>query len=268
MTIPRLELIDIHKSFGIKQVLRGISLSVHAGESLAIIGGSGTGKSVTLKCILGVLQPDKGQVIVDGTDITRLDLSKRSTLMKRIGMLFQGAALFDSLPVWENIAFALLSEQRLSRRIAKEQAVAALPAVGLKPEIADAMPADLSGGMQKRVGLARAIITKPDIMFFDEPTTGLDPIAGDLINKLIVKQVRELGASAVTITHDMHSAKQIADKIVMLHQGQVVWAGSTAELETTDNPYIRQFVAGDTQGPIPITPGDDRIVDRRTHPRN
>lgn len=252
--IPRLELIDIHKSFGSKHVLRGISMSAMPGQSIAIIGGSGTGKSVTLKCILGLLAPDSGTVRIEGEDVTHAKPAVRDRLMRRMGMLFQGAALFDSLPVWENIAFALISELGMPRKKARARAMDLLPRVGLKPEVGDKLPADLSGGMQKRVGLARAIITKPDLVFFDEPTTGLDPIAGDRINTLIREQVTQLGATAVTITHDMTSARHIADHIVMLHGGHVVWSGAVTDLDTTDNAYVQQFVSGSTSGPIPIIP--------------
>ncbi len=231
----QIELKNIHKAFGKKVILNGLDLTVHRGESVVIIGGSGTGKSVTLKCILGLLKPDKGEIKFNG---------------QQIGMLFQGAALFDSLSVWENVAFAVLQQKGMTREHAKKIAIEKLAEVGLKPEVADVYPADLSGGMKKRVGLARAIATKPDTLFFDEPTTGLDPIMSDVINDLIVNSVKKLGATALTITHDMTSAKKIADRIAMLYEGKIIWVGTVKELEKTDNPYVRQFVAGSSKGPI------------------
>lgn len=226
---------DVHKSFGSHHVLNGVDLEVHKGESVVIIGGSGTGKSVTLKCLLGLLKPDKGTI-------------KMNT--KNIGMLFQGAALFDSLTVWENVSFALLQNRLMKRDAAKKLAIEKLAQVGLGKDVADVYPADLSGGMKKRVGLARAIATNPDIIFFDEPTTGLDPIMSDVINNLIVGTVKKLGATALTITHDMASARKIADRIAMLYQGKIIWVGTVAELNKTDNEYVRQFVAGSAKGPI------------------
>ena len=231
----QIELKNVHKAFGKKVVLNGVDLTIQKGESVVIIGGSGTGKSVTLKCILGLLKPDKGEIKFNG---------------QQIGMLFQGAALFDSLSVWENVAFAVLQQKGMTREKAKKIAIEKLAEVGLKPDVADVYPADLSGGMKKRVGLARAIATKPDTLFFDEPTTGLDPIMSDVINDLIVRSVKKLGATALTITHDMVSARKIADKIAMLYDGKIIWMGTVAELEKTDNPYVRQFVAGSSKGPI------------------
>lgn len=231
----QIELKDVHKAFGNKRILEGVDLTIHQGESVVIIGGSGSGKSVTLKCILNLIKPDKGSIQFHG---------------KQIGMLFQSAALFDSLTVWENVAFALLQQKGMTREQAKKIAIQKLAEVGLKPEIADVYPADLSGGMKKRVGLARAIAINPDTLFFDEPTTGLDPIMSDVINDLIVRSVKKLGATALTITHDMQSAKKIADKIAMLYGGRIIWVGTVKELETTSNPYVRQFVAGSAQGPI------------------
>ena len=231
----QIEMKKVSKAFGKKQVLKDLDLSVARGESVVIIGGSGTGKSVTLKCILGLLKPDKGTIKFNG---------------KNIGMLFQGAALFDSLTVWENVSFAVLQQKGMSRERAKKIAIEKLAEVGLKPDVADVYPADLSGGMKKRVGLARAIAIQPDTLFFDEPTTGLDPIMSDVINDLIVRCVKKLGATALTITHDMTSARKIADKIAMLYDGKIIWMGTVKELDKTDNPYVRQFVAGSSQGPI------------------
>jgi len=231
----KISLSHVSKAFGKKQVLRDVNLDVHEGESVVIIGGSGTGKSVTLKCLLGLITPDKGTI-------------KMST--DNIGMLFQGAALFDSLTVWENVAFIMLQQKRPDRVKAKKLAIQKLAQVGLPAEVADAYPADLSGGMKKRVGLARAIATNPEIIFFDEPTTGLDPIMSDVINDLIVDCVKKLGATALTITHDMNSARKIADRIAMLYNGEIIWVGTVAELDKTTNPYVRQFVAGSAKGPI------------------
>lgn len=247
---PKISLRGVVKRFGPKTVLDGIDLDVAAGESLVIIGGSGTGKSVLIKCILGLLKADAGEILIDGRDVNRLKASEREDVMRRIGMLFQGAALFDSLPVWENVAFGLLATKAVKRREARERAIAVLRQVGLGADVADLSPAELSGGMQKRVGLARAIAAEPEIIFFDEPTTGLDPIMADVINDLIVDRVRDLGATAITITHDMASLRKIADKVAMLHKGKLVWTGSKAELDQTDNPYVQQFINGRAEGPI------------------
>jgi len=247
---PKIQMTGVCKTFGNHTVLNGLDLSVRAGESLVIIGGSGTGKSVTLKCILGLLKPDAGSIQIDGQDILTMPRAEREKTLAQFGMLFQNAALFDSLSVWENVAFALLQNQDMNPAQAKKIAVRKLAQVGLSPEVADVYPADLSGGMRKRVGLARAIATNPDVIFFDEPTTGLDPIMSDVINDLIVDTVKGLGATALTITHDMASARKIADRIAMLYQGKIIWTGTVKELDKTNNPYVRQFVAGSAQGPI------------------
>ncbi|MDP2700038.1 ABC transporter ATP-binding protein [Thalassospira sp.] len=249
---PKISLRDVHKSFGPKKVLQGIDLDVAPGESVAIIGGSGTGKSVTLKCILGLLDADQGSILVNGEQMVGASRSLRETVLSKTGMLFQSAALFDSMNVWENIAFGLIEGKNISRRAARDIAMERLADVGLGPEIAMLSPATLSGGMQKRVGLARAIATKPEILFFDEPTTGLDPIMGDIINDLIVKCTRDLGASAITITHDMASARKIADRIAMIYQGRIIWNGAVSEIDSADNPFLRQFVAGDIEGPLDL----------------
>ena len=249
-TVPKIRLSGVHKRFGDKHVLRGLDLALAAGESVVVIGGSGTGKSVMLKCILGLLRPDAGRIEIDGVDAINMTGRERGALMKHIGMLFQGAALFDSLPVWANVAFGLTQARRIGRRAAKDIALTKLAAVGLGPDVGDLMPAELSGGMQKRVALARAIAAEPDIIFFDEPTTGLDPIMGDVINELIVKCTRELGASALSITHDMASARKIADRIAMLHDGRIVWAGPVPEIDRSDNAYVDQFIHGRADGPI------------------
>jgi len=246
----KMELKDVYKAFGKKKVLDGVDLQVRQGESLVIIGGSGTGKSVTLKCILGLLTPDSGEVLIDGKNTLKVHKKEREALIGQIGMLFQGAALFDSLSVWENVAFSLLQQKGMTKEKAYKIAVQKLAQVGLGTDVAHVYPADLSGGMKKRVGLARAIATDPAIIFFDEPTTGLDPIMSDVINDLIKDTVQKMGATALTITHDMNSARKIADRIAMLYQGKIIWVGTTKELEKTTNPYVRQFVAGSAQGPI------------------
>jgi phospholipid/cholesterol/gamma-HCH transport system ATP-binding protein len=248
---PRIALHGLVKSFGPKRVLRGVDLSVERGESLVIIGGSGTGKSVALKCILGIIRPDAGRILVDGVEVASARGRAREKLLARFGMLFQGAALFDSLPVWRNVAFRMLNgPDRKPAAEARAIALDKLGRVGLGPETADLFPAELSGGMQKRVGLARAIAGDPEIIFFDEPTTGLDPIMADVINALIREIVGELGATALTITHDMSSVRKIADRVAMLHDGVVKWCGPIASLETSGDPYVDQFIHGRAEGPI------------------
>jgi len=243
-----IELTNIHKRFGANKVLQGTSLVVPKGTSLVIIGGSGTGKSITLKCILGLVKPDSGKIKIDGRDISRGD---RDAFLARFGMLFQGAALFDSIPVWQNVAFRLL-RGTLKRPFeeAREIAVEKLRRVGLTPDVADKFPAELSGGMQKRVGLARAIAAEPEIIFFDEPTTGLDPIMAGVINELIREIVVEMGATAMTITHDMTSVRAIADTVAMLHDGVIKWTGPVAEMDNSGDPYLDQFIYGRADGPI------------------
>lgn len=252
---PKLALSGVTKGFDGKQVLRGLDLSVGTGESVVVIGGSGTGKSVMLKCVLGLLQPDAGSIQVDGRETTHLSGSDRTDLLRQFGMLFQGAALFDSLPVWENVTFALIQRGALTRKQARAAAAEKLAAVGLRPEVAELMPIELSGGMQKRVALARAIAAEPEVIFFDEPTTGLDPIMGDVINELIVRCVKKLGATALSITHDMASARKIADRIAMIHDGQIIWSGPADAVNDSGNPYVDQFVNGRAEGPIrmPVT---------------
>ena len=220
------------------------------GESVVIIGGSGVGKSVLLKCILGLIDPDHGTIEIDGEDVTHFRGGRRDRVNEHIGMLFQGAALFDSLPVWENVAFALLQTRRTDRPAAKELAIEKLAQVGLNPDVAELWPSELSGGMKKRVALARAIATNPDIIFFDEPTTGLDPIMSDVINDLIAACVRELGATALTITHDMASARKIADRIAMLYQGEIIWHGPVASIDRSEDARVDQFINGRAMGPI------------------
>ncbi|HWU13542.1 MAG TPA: ATP-binding cassette domain-containing protein [Caulobacter sp.] len=250
--IPKLEWKGVRKRFD-GPVLDGLDLSVAAGRSLVIIGGSGQGKSVTIKVAMGLVRPDAGQVLVDGEDLIGVSGASRRKLFERIGVLFQGAALFDSLSVWENVAFRLINADGVPRKEAKARAIEALGRVHLGAQVADSYPSELSGGMQKRVGLARAVVASPEIIFFDEPTTGLDPITSAAINELIVDQVKGLGCTAVSITHDLASARTIGDEIAMLHAGKIVWRGAPAELDRTDNPYVRQFVDGRADGPMAST---------------
>jgi phospholipid/cholesterol/gamma-HCH transport system ATP-binding protein len=237
-------------------VLDGLDLDVGQGESVVVIGGSGTGKSVLLKCILGLLYPDAGSIKVDGEEVIGLQGDDLDRVRRKFGMLFQNAALFDSMTVWENVAFGLVQGQGTERTEARRIALEKLTAVGLGPQVGELWPAELSGGMRKRVGLARAIATEPEIIFFDEPTTGLDPIMSDVINDLIVKCVRELGATALSITHDMASARKIAHRIAMLYQGKIIWAGPTKKIDHSGNPYVEQFIHGHAEGPIemPVRP--------------
>lgn len=246
MTTPRIELAGVAKRFGSRQVLAGVDLAVIPGESLVIIGGSGTGKSVTLKIILGLIAPDAGSIRVDGQEVVGLKGAALDAHRARLGMLFQGGALFDSLSVWRNVSFALGGSAG-ARRAA---AIANLGLVGLGPEVADLKPSELSGGMQKRVALARAIAARPPIIFFDEPTAGLDPITAAVINDLIRKLTTDLKITAVTITHDMHSVRTVADRVAMLHGGVIIWQGPLASLDGCDNPYARQFITGSAHGPI------------------
>ncbi|MBC7799273.1 MAG: ATP-binding cassette domain-containing protein [Gemmatimonadaceae bacterium] len=238
------------KSFGEKVVLDGIDLDVDAGTSMVVIGGSGSGKSVLLKCILGLIEPDAGTVTIDGVDVLRLPRDRREQINAGIGMLFQAGALFDSLPVWENVAFGLLARHKATRAEARVRAGEILAQVGLDPSVGDLSPAELSGGMQKRVGLARAIAGRPDILFFDEPTTGLDPIMGAVIDGLIVDCVKRLGSTAIAITHDMASAARIGDRAAMLFRGRLVWQGAAADLLSSGNPMVDQFTHGRRDGPI------------------
>lgn len=250
MSGAHIELHDVRKSFGAKHVLNGVTLSVPKGHSLVVIGGSGTGKSVMLKCILGILQPDSGEIRIGGTDVVGVRGKARDDYLSRFGMLFQGAALFDSLPVWENVAFGLIQGRHMARAKARDIAIEKLGQVGLGPEVANLFPAELSGGMQKRVGLARAIAADPEIIFFDEPTTGLDPIMADVINNLIVDCVKRLGATTISITHDMASARKIADDIAMIYKGQIIWQGPAKTIDESGNAYVEQFIHGRADGPI------------------
>ncbi len=243
-----IELQNVHKSFGSNHVLRGVDVSVNKGKSLVIIGGSGTGKSVTIKCILGLVKPDQGTIFVDGQDVNS---AERDAFLARFGMLFQGGALFDSLTIWQNVAFRLL-RGRLKKPQDEARAIAIekLRRVGLKADVADKVPAELSGGMQKRVGRARAIAAEPEIIFFDEPTTGLDPIMSGVINDLIREIVVEMGATAITITHDMSSVRAIADQVAMLHEGKIRWSGSIKDMDQSGDPFLSQFINGRADGPI------------------
>lgn len=250
MSGPLLKLEGVEKSFGTKQVLRGVNLDVTRGQSLVVIGGSGSGKSVMLKNALGLMTPDKGSIFFDGEDVTKATGKAREKMRARIGMLFQSGALFDSLTVWENVAFRLINAEGTKRKDAKERAIETLKKVRLGSDVAGLYPAEISGGMQKRVSLARSIISEPDLIFFDEPTTGLDPITADAINDLIVEMVRGLGAAAVSITHDMASARKIADEIAMLFEGRIIWRGPAANVYDSGNPYVDQFVNGRAEGPI------------------
>lgn len=246
----KIKLRDVKKSFGPKTVLDGINLDVGVGESVVVIGGSGTGKSVLLKCILGLMEPDSGTIEIDGENVVGLSRAERERLMSKFGMLFQGGALFDSLPVWENVAFGLIQAQKMERGKARQIALEKLAQVGLGEDVSTLSPSELSGGMQKRVSLARAIASGPEIIFFDEPTTGLDPIMADVINDLIVKCTRELGATGVSITHDMASARKIADRVAMLYQGKIIWEGPVGRIDDSGNDYVDQFIHGRAEGPI------------------
>ncbi|MBN8892322.1 MAG: ABC transporter ATP-binding protein [Rhodospirillales bacterium 70-18] len=247
---PKIRLRGVTKSFGDKLVLDGIDLDVPANSSMVVIGGSGSGKSVLIKCILGLIEPDGGSIEIDGADILKLDRGAREAVRAQIGMLFQNGALFDSLPVWENVAFGLLARRSVPRAEAKARAVAVLAQVGLAETVGELWPAELSGGMQKRVALARAIAAQPDMLFFDEPTTGLDPIMGAVIDGLIVDCVKRLGSTAIAITHDMASAKRIGDRAAMIHKGRIVWTGAAADLMASGNPMVDQFTHGRREGPI------------------
>lgn len=247
---PKIELRNVSKRFGPKVVLNDLSLTVPRGKSLVVIGGSGTGKSVMLKCVLGILRPDKGEILVDGKNVLKMSSSEREENLRKFGMLFQGAALFDSLTVWENVAFGLIQGRKMKRQKAKDIAFEKLAKVGLGAEVGVLYPAELSGGMQKRVGLARAIATDPEIIFFDEPTTGLDPIMADVINDLIVASVKDLGATALSITHDMASARKIADEVAMIYKGQIIWQGPREKIDESGNEYVDQFIHGRADGPI------------------
>ncbi len=246
-----IEIKDLQKAFGNKKVLNSVNLSVSKGESMVVIGGSGSGKSVLIKHIIGLLRPDAGTVLIDNIDITRLGEKGLYEVRKKFGMLFQGAALFDSMKVWENVAFALLRQKKMKEREARDLAIEKLRMVGLTG-VEDLMPSDLSGGMKKRVGLARAIAHEPEILLYDEPTTGLDPIMADAINDLIVEMKQRLAVTSVAITHDMHSAYKIGDRIAMLYNGAIIASGSSEEIRNTQDPLVHQFITGSATGPIKV----------------
>jgi phospholipid/cholesterol/gamma-HCH transport system ATP-binding protein len=250
MASPKISLRGVTKSFGSNEVLRGIDLDVGVGESVVVIGGSGSGKSVLLKCILGLMRPDSGSIRIDDQETVGLNGRRREEVMRKFGMLFQGGALFDSLKVWQNVAFGPIQSDGMAPDKAKEIAIAKLGAVGLGPEIGELSPAELSGGMQKRVALARAIAREPEIIFFDEPTTGLDPIMADVINELIKKSVSDLGATAVSITHDMASARKIGHRIGMLYEGKLIWQGPVGDIDHSGSAHVDQFIHGRADGPI------------------
>ncbi len=247
---PKISLKGVEKRFGSNVVLDGLDLDVMPGESVVVIGGSGTGKSVMIKSVLGIVQPEAGSIKIDGEEVVGLRGRRRDEILRKFGMLFQSAALFDSLPVWENVAFGPLAAHSVNRREGRQLALETLARVGLGPDVADLNPAELSGGMQKRVGLARAIASNPEIIFFDEPTTGLDPIMGDVIDDLIVECVKEVGATTLSITHDMASARRIADRVAMLHEGRIIWTGPVADIDSSGNEYVDQFINGRAEGPI------------------
>lgn len=247
---PKIKMTDVHKAFGPKVVLDGVTLEVAKGESLVIIGGSGTGKSVTIKCIQGLIKPDSGSIQIDGREIVGMGERELEEVNAQTGMLFQGAALFDSLNIWENVAFGLIQGKKMKRADAKEIAIEKLRQVGLSPDVAPLYPDEVSGGMKKRIGLARAIATNPELIFFDEPTTGLDPIMSDVINDLIRRCVSDLGSTSVTITHDMSSVRKIADKVAMLYKGKIIWYGQVGDIDRSGDPYVEQFINGRAEGPI------------------
>jgi phospholipid/cholesterol/gamma-HCH transport system ATP-binding protein len=252
---PKIAIRGLSKSFGSKHVLRSVDLDIAEGESLVVIGGSGTGKSVLIKNIVGLMHPDAGSIRIDGEEVVGMNTADRERVVRKFGMLFQSGALFDSLRIWENVAFGLVQAQRMPRSEAREKAIETLAQVGLGPDVAELFPAELSGGMQKRVSLARSIATRPDIIFFDEPTTGLDPIMGSVIDNLITSCVRELGATALSITHDMASVRRIADNVAMIHEGRIIWHGPVGEIDNSGNAYVDQFINGRAEGPIRMQVG-------------
>jgi phospholipid/cholesterol/gamma-HCH transport system ATP-binding protein len=250
MSQPKIIVENLTKSFGDKQVLSGINFEVAKGQSLVILGGSGSGKSVCIKLIASLMRPSSGSIKVDGVEVSNIKNKDRDVLMEKFGFLFQGGALFDSLPVWENVAFRLVHSNKMNKKDAKEIAIEKLKSVGLSAKVADLYPSELSGGMQKRAALARAVAANPEIIFFDEPTTGLDPIMADVINDLIIANSKKLGATTISITHDMHSARRIADKIAMLYEGRIIWFGDVKDIDNSGNPYLDQFINGRSTGPI------------------
>ena len=253
MTDSKIEIKNLVKNFGDKEVLKNINLDIKKGESVVILGGSGSGKSVLIKTISTLMTPTSGSIKIDGQEITNQSQKDHDLLMEKIGFLFQGGALFDSLAIWENVAFRLLYQKKMSKEEAREIAISKLKSGGLSKKTADLYPSELSGGMQKRASLARAIAINPEIMFFDEPTTGLDPIMADVINDIIISTSKELGATSITITHDMASAKKIADKVAMLYHGEIIWFGDVKDMYSSNNPFLDQFINGKANGPIKFT---------------
>lgn len=247
---PKIKIENLYKSFDTKHVLRGVDLEIYEKESLVILGGSGSGKSVLIKSITGLLEPDSGNIFIDNINTTRIKGGKKDRMLDKFGYLFQGGALFDSLKIWQNVAFRLINAENIYKDDARAIAIEKLKVVGLDKSVADLYPAELSGGMQKRVSLARAICADPEVIFFDEPTTGLDPIMSDVINDLIIKSSKSVGATTITITHDIASARKIADRIALLYQGKIIWQGTVKEMNETDNAYISQFINGKAEGPI------------------
>ena len=250
MPVPKIKLLGVTKSFGSNHVLKGVDLEISAGESLVLIGGSASGKTLLLKLIIGLEKPDSGSILIDGIEVTNLDRKEQIALLKRMGMLFQQSALFDSMPIWENIAFQLLQDSNLSRSESKLIAIERLISVGLSAEVSELLPAEISGGMQKRVGFARAIANNPEIVLLDEPTAGLDPIMTNVIGELILKGVRELGATTLSITSDIKSARQVADQIAMIYDGKIIWCGPTKDIDNSNNAYVDQFIHNRAEGPI------------------
>jgi phospholipid/cholesterol/gamma-HCH transport system ATP-binding protein len=250
MPVPKIKLLGVTKSFGSNHVLKGVDLEIAGGESLVLIGGSASGKTLLLKLIIGLEKPDSGSILIDGIEVTNLDRKEQIALLKRMGMLFQQSALFDSMPIWENIAFQLLQDSNLSRSESKLIAIERLISVGLSAEVSELLPAEISGGMQKRVGFARAIANNPEIVLLDEPTAGLDPIMTNVIGELILKGVRELGATTLSITSDIKSARQVADQIAMIYDGKIIWCGPTKDIDNSNNAYVDQFIHNRAEGPI------------------
>ena len=250
MPVPKIKLLGVTKSFGSNHVLKGVDLEIAGGESLVLIGGSASGKTLLLKLIIGLEKPDSGSILIDGIEVTNLDRKEQIALLKRMGMLFQQSALFDSMPIWENIAFQLLQDSNLNRSESKLIAIERIISVGLSAEVSELLPAEISGGMQKRVGFARAIANNPEIVLLDEPTAGLDPIMTNVIGELILKGVRELGATTLSITSDIKSARQVADQIAMIYDGKIIWCGPTKDIDNSNNAYVDQFIHNRAEGPI------------------
>ncbi len=246
----KIRIAGLTRSFDGQRALDEVDLLLQPRQSLVLIGGSGSGKSLLLKSILGLVEPDSGSIEVDGRETVGMPQGERMQWMRRFGVLYQRQGLFDSLTVWENVAFRLLHEHGMARSAARETAVAKLEQVGLSADVADLSPAELSGGMQKRTGLARAIATDPEILFLDEPTAGLDPIMSNIISDLINDRVDDLGASVISVVSDLAVVRRIADSVLMLHEGRVVWTGPVDDLDRTDNAYVRQFVSQSIDGPI------------------